>query len=124
MAESVQTFIRKVGRTGAGGLGALAVAGTLLAFSAGAASADVEDIEPNPAVVSGGPLAEEGVRGADPGFVTAGPSEVRAAAVGAPLAPAGGESKDSIRAVPSITGGIGTYIDMGPFDNGPPIWDW
>lgn len=124
MAEQAEGFLHKAKKAGVGGLGALAAAGVLLAFGAGVAGADVEDIEADPAVPSGGPIAEDGVRSSDPGVVNAGPSEVRVADVGAPLAPAGGETKDSIRAVPSITGGIGTYIDMGPFNNGPPIWDW
>ncbi|BCI54914.1 hypothetical protein NIIDNTM18_41920 [Mycolicibacterium litorale] len=125
MAEHAEALVRKTKKLGIMGFGALAVTGAFLAFGAGTAGADVEDIEADPAAPSAFPVAEEGIRVADPGVVNAGPSEVRAADVGAPLAPSGGESKDSLRAVPSITGGIGTYIDFGPFGGpGAPIWDW
>ena len=54
-------------------------------------------------------------------------SEVRAADIGAPLPPAGGESKDSLRAVPSVN--VPTYlwgpIDDGIFDSGgPEMFEW
>lgn len=125
MAEHADALVRKTKKLGVVGFGALAVTGAFLAFGAGTAGADVTDVEGDPSAPLANPIAEDGVRVADPGVVNAGPSEVRAADVGAPLAPAGGESKDSLRAVPSITGGIGNYIDFGPFGGpGAPIWDW
>ncbi|TFV61074.1 hypothetical protein E4P42_02555 [Mycobacterium sp. PS03-16] len=125
MAEHAEALVRRTKKLGLMGFGALAVTGAFLAFGAGTASADVEDVEGDPSAPAAFPVAEDGIRVADPGVVNAGPSEVRAADIGAPLAPAGGESKDSLRAVPSITGGIGTYIDFGPFGGpGAPIWDW
>lgn len=124
MADA-EALVRKTKKLGIMGFGALAVTGAFLAFGAGTAGADVSDIQGDPAAPSGFPVAEDGVRTADPGVVNAGPSEVRAADIGAPLPPAGGESKDSLRAVPSITGGIGTYVGFGPFGGpGSPIWDW
>jgi hypothetical protein len=125
MAEHAEALVRKTKQVGLMGFGALAVTGAFLAFGAGTAAADVSDIEPDPSAPSAFPVAEDGVRVADPGVANAGPSEVRAADIGAPLAPAGGQTKDSLRAVPSITGGIGTFIDFGPYGGpGAPIWDW
>ncbi|MBO0679325.1 hypothetical protein JRC04_17815 [Mycolicibacterium sp. S2-37] len=125
MADHAEALVRRTKKLGVAGLGALAVTGAVLAFGAGIAGADVEDVEGDPFAPFAGPVAEEGIRVADPGIANAGPSEVRAADINAPLAPAGGETKDSIRAVPSITGGIGTYLDFGPFGGpGAPIWDW
>ncbi len=125
MAEHAEALVRKTKKLGTVGLGAVAVTGAFLAFGAGIAGADVDDIEGDPAAPSAFPVAEDGIRVADPGVVNAGPSEVRAADIGAPLPPAGGESKDSLRAVPSITEGLGTYVDFGPFEGaGAPIWDW
>ncbi|MCK0172833.1 MULTISPECIES: hypothetical protein [Mycobacteriaceae] len=125
MADHAEALVRRATKLGFAGLGALAVAGAAVAFGSGIAGADVSDVEADPFAPFAGPVAEEGIRVADPGVVNAGPSEVRAANINAPLAPAGGESKDSIRAVPGITGGIGTYLDFGPFGGpGSPIWDW
>lgn len=125
MADHAEALVRKTKKLGVVGIGALAVTGAFLAFGAGTAGADVSDIEADPAAPFAGPVAEEGIRVADPGVVNAGPSEVRASDINAPLAPAGGESKETLRAVPSITGGIGSYIDFGPFGGpGAPIWDW
>jgi hypothetical protein len=125
MAVHADALVRTTKKVGVAGLGALAVTGAFLAFGAGTAGADVEDIGADPSAPFASPVAEEGVRISDVGVANAGPSEVRAADINAPLAPAGGESKDSIRAVPGITGGIGTYLDFGPFGGpGAPIWDW
>ncbi|KUI24405.1 hypothetical protein [Mycobacterium sp. GA-2829] len=125
MAENAEALVRNTKKLGIVGFGALAVTGAFLAFGAGVAGADVSDIEGDPAAPAANPIAEDGIRVADPGVVNAGPSEVRAADINAPLAPAGGEVKDSLRAVPSITGGIGTFVDFGPFGGpGAPLWDW
>jgi hypothetical protein len=125
MAEHAEALVRKTKKLGILGFGAVAVTGAFLAFGAGTAGADVSDVEGDPAAPSAFPSAEDGIRVADPGVVNAGASEVRASDINAPLAPAGGEVKDSLRAVPSITGGIGSYIDFGPFGGaGAPIWDW
>ena len=125
MAEHAEALVRKAKKLGTVGFGAVAVAGAFLAFGAGIAGADVKDIEPDPAAPLANPVAEDGIRPSEAGVVNAGPSEVRAADIGAPLPPAGGESKDSLRAVPPITEGLGTYVDFGPFEGaGAPIWDW
>jgi hypothetical protein len=124
MANHVRVLVHKIKKLVVAGIGALAVTGAFLMFGAATAGAAVENIQPDPAAPSSGPLAEDGLRVADPGIVNGGRSEVRVAEIGEPLAPSGGETKDSLRAVPSITGGIGTYIDFGPFDNGPPLGDW
>jgi hypothetical protein len=124
VANHVKVFVLTIKKLAVSGAGVLAVTGVLLMLGAATAGAAVEDIQPDPAAPSSGPLAEDGVRVADPGIVNGGRSEVRVAELGVPLAPSGGETKDSLRAVPSITGGIGTYIDFGPFDNGPPLGDW
>lgn len=125
MAENAEALVRNTKKLGIVGFGALAVTGAFLAFGAGVAGADVSDVEGDPAAPFANPIAEDGIRTADPGVVNAGPSEVRASDINAPLAPSGGEVKDSLRAVPSITGGIGTYIDFGPFGGpGAPLWDW
>lgn len=125
MAEHAEVLVHKTLKLGMMGFGAAAVAGAFLAFGAGTAAADVSDIKPDPSAPSAFPVAEDGIRTADTGVANAGPSEVRAADIGAPLPPAGGSTKDSLRAVPSITGGIGTFIDFGPYGGpGAPIWDW
>lgn len=107
------------------GTGALVAAGAFLALGAGTANADVIDIggRKNP-TFDANPAAEKGVRTTGKGVANAGPSEVRRSKIGAPLAPSGGEVKDSLRAVPSITGGIGTYIGTGPLRNGPGLASW
>jgi hypothetical protein len=125
MAENAEALVRKTKKLGILGFGAVAVTGAFLAFGAGTAGADVSDVEGDPSAPFANPVAEDGIRPSEAGLVNAGVSEVRAADIGAPLAPAGGESKDSLRAVPSITGGIGSYVDFGPFGGaGAPIWDW
>ncbi len=107
------------------GAGALALTGAVLAFAAGTANADVVNIggKPNP-VLDANPAPEGGVRTTGKGVANAGPSDVRRSREGAPLPPAGGEVKDSIRAVPPITGGIGTHIRTGPARNRPGLADW
>lgn len=105
--------------------GALALAGAVLVFGAGTAHADVIDIggKPNP-VFDANPAPEGGVRTSNRGVANAGSSDVRRSAEGSPMAPPGGEVKDSLRAVPSITGGIGTGISMGPARNSPGMASW
>jgi hypothetical protein len=107
------------------GAGALAVAGAFLAFGAGTATADVIDIggKPNP-VFDANPAPEGGVRTSGKGVPNAGTSDVRRSSKGEPLPPSGGQVKDSIRAVPPITRGIGTYIGTGPARNGPGMASW
>lgn len=107
------------------GVGALALTGAVLAFAAGTANADVVDIgrKPNP-VLDANPAVEGGVRATGKGVANAGASDVRRSRKGAPLPPAGGEVKDSIRAVPPITRGIGTHIPTGPARNRPGLADW
>jgi hypothetical protein len=107
------------------GVGALALTGAVLMFGAGSANADVVDIggKPGP-TFEANPAPEGGVRTSGKGVANAGPSDVRRSRKGAPLAPAGGEVKDSLRAVPPITGGIGTYIRTGPARNGPGMSGW
>ncbi|MBO0676928.1 hypothetical protein JRC04_05585 [Mycolicibacterium sp. S2-37] len=105
------------------GAGAFTVAAAVVSLGAGTAGADVQDIEPSP-IINGQTGVEGGNRASEIGIANAGPAEVRASRIGAPLAPAGGEVKDSQRAVPSITGGIGTYISTGPARNGPGLSGW
>lgn len=104
---------------------AFALTGAVLAFGAGTANADVVDIggKPNP-VVDANPAPEGGVRTSSKGVANAGPSDVRRSPEGAPLAPPGGEVKDSMRAVPPITGGIGTGVRTGPARSGPGLGSW
>ncbi|KUI24170.1 hypothetical protein AU196_19865 [Mycobacterium sp. IS-1742] len=125
MVGRVDALGRKTTKLAVVGAGALALAGAVLAFGAGSANADVVDIggKPNP-VFDANPAAEGGVRTSGKGVANAGPSDVRRSRKGAPLAPSGGEVKDSIRAVPPITGGIGTYIRTGPARNGPGMSGW
>ncbi|MCV7415250.1 hypothetical protein [Mycolicibacterium litorale] len=105
--------------------GTLAVAGAFLALGAGTANADVIDIggKPNP-TFDANPAPEGGVRTTGKGVANAGPSDVRRSSKGEPLPPSGGVVKDSLRAVPSITGGIGPYIGTGPARNGPGMASW
>ncbi|MCK0175483.1 MULTISPECIES: hypothetical protein [Mycobacteriaceae] len=105
------------------GVGAFALSGATIGFGTGTAGADVQDIEPSP-IVNGQTIVDGGNRASRIGVANAGPAEVRASRIGAPLPPAGGGVKDSQRAVPSITGGIGTYINMGPARNGPGMSGW
>ncbi|BCI52894.1 hypothetical protein NIIDNTM18_21720 [Mycolicibacterium litorale] len=121
----IDAFAGKTKKLAVVGTGALAVAGAFLALGAGTANADVIDIggKPGP-VFDANPAPEGGVRTTGKGVANAGPSDVRRSKKGAPLPPAGGEVKDSLRAVPSITGGIGTYIGTGPLRNGPGIASW
>lgn len=127
MAEHAEALVRKTKKLGIMGFGALAVTGAFLTLGAGIAGADVDDVEGDPAAPSAFPVAEDGIRVADVGVVNAGPSEVRAADIGAPLPPAGGESKDSLRAVPSVTAG---ELGWGPIDDnifegaGPEVFEW
>ncbi|MDY6870112.1 MAG: hypothetical protein SV966_06025 [Actinomycetota bacterium] len=127
MAEHAEALVRRTKKLGIMGFGALAVTGAFLAFGAGTAGADVDDVEGDSSAPSAFPVAEDGIRVAGLGVANAGPSEVRAARIGAPLPPAGGESKDSLRAVPSTT--ARTYlwgpIDDGIFDSGgPEMFEW
>ena len=127
MAEHAEALVRKTKKLGIMGLGAVAVTGAFLALGAGTAGADVDDVEGDPAAPSAFPVAEDGIRVADVGVANAGPSEVRAADIGAPLPPAGGESKDSLRAVPSTTAPNFLWgpIDAGVFDSaGAPLFEW
>jgi hypothetical protein len=125
MVGRVDALGRKAKKLAVAGAGALALTGAVLAFGAGAANADVVDIggKPGP-IFDANPAAEGGVRTSGKGVANAGPSEVRRSRNGAPLAPSGGDVKDSLRAVPSITGGIGTYIGTGPLRNGPGMASW
>jgi hypothetical protein len=106
------------------GMGALALTGAALMFGTGTANADVVDIGGRPSPVDANPAAEGGVRASGKGIANAGPSDVRRSRKGAPLPPAGGAVKDGLRAVPPITGGIGTYVRMGPARNGPGMAGW
>lgn len=105
--------------------GALALTGAVLVFGAGTANADVVDIggRSDP-VFDANPAPKGGVRTSKKGVANAGSSDVRRSAQGTPMAPPGGEVKDSLRAVPSITGGIGTGIRTGPARNGPGMGSW
>lgn len=125
MVGSVNALAGRTKKFAVVGMGALAMAGAALAFGMGSASADVVDIggKPGP-IFDANPVPEGGVRTAAKGVPNAGPSDVRRARKGAPLPPAGGEVKDSLRAVPEIKGGIGTFIRMGPARNGPALGGW
>lgn len=122
---SVDAFAGKTKKLVVVGMGALALTGAVLAFGTGTANADVVDIggKPGP-IFDANPAPEGGVRTTGKGVANAGPSDVRRSRKGAPLPPAGGEVKDSIRAVPEIKGGIGTFIRMGPARNGPALGGW
>ena len=58
MAEHAEALVRKTKKLGIMGLGAVAVTGAFLAFGAGTAGADVDDVEGDPAARAPGPLAE------------------------------------------------------------------
>lgn len=125
MVGRLDAFTGTTKKLAIAGVGAAAIAGAALAFGAGAANADVVDIGGRPgASFDAHPAPEGGVRTTGKGVPNAGASDVRRAKKGAPLPPAGGEVKDGLRAVPSITGGIGTYIRMGPARNGPGLAGW
>lgn len=110
-------------RAGAGRLLAVVTVSCALLFSA-VGMANAEDRTPDATSPVAGPVAKEGIRVADPGITNAGPSSIRVADAGAPLLPVGGVVRDSLRAVPGITGGSGTF-KPGPFrGKNAPLGKW
>ncbi|TFV56017.1 hypothetical protein E4P42_20690 [Mycobacterium sp. PS03-16] len=124
MADRRRAVVRATKKTVAAGVGALALSAVFAAWGAGTANADVIDIDGKPSFEAN-PVPEGGVRTARPGVPNSGTAaDVRRSAKGEPLAPSGGEVKDSLRAVPGITGGSSNPFRRGPHSNNPGMWEW